>query len=212
MSWRVSRWLVTRSPGCRDPVRMAACSLRRAMVLIWCHGRDPRPHERVNTCVGRTAGTSPPRPSFLKTSRLVPRLTSLSPTSGYPTFDLYLYVSLDCAVQNCLQPSNHRLLQPSLCVCCLLCVALDANLVVVDEYQHSPLVLIPTLSQQSERKLQTVGSGALDWSIEAVGQPLDVHAASSLWAYGALGERRGESLAALPSAGHSTRREGKIGA
>jgi hypothetical protein len=56
----------------------------------------------------------------------------------------------------------------------------DANLVVADVYQHSPLVLGPTLSQQSARKLQTVSSGALDWSIEAVGQPLDVHAASSL--------------------------------
>ena len=22
------------------------------MALIWCHGRDPRPHERVNTCAG----------------------------------------------------------------------------------------------------------------------------------------------------------------
>src|ERR671921_2245955 len=102
------------------------------MVLIWCHGRDPRPHERVNTCAERTAGISPPRLRFLKTLHLVPWLTSFSPTSGYPSLDLYWHESLIPAVQNDVHPFDHRLLQPGLCGC-LACIGLDNHLVVADE-------------------------------------------------------------------------------
>src|ERR671916_3167117 len=95
------------------------------MVLIWCHGRDPRPHERVNTCAGRTAGISPPRLSFLKTLRLVPWLTSFSPTSGYPSLDLDRHVYLVRAVHDGVHAFDHHLLQPGLRLHRLLCLALD---------------------------------------------------------------------------------------
>jgi hypothetical protein len=65
-------------------------------------------------------------------------LPSFSPTSGYPSLDLYRYAYLIRAVQNCLHPFDHRLLQPGLCGRRLLCVALDDRLVVADEYRLGP--------------------------------------------------------------------------
>src|SRR5215216_1219609 len=119
------------------------------------------------------------------------RLASFFPTSGYPSLDLYRYVYLVRAVQNCLHPFDHRLLQPSLCVCGLLCVALDNHLVVTDKDWHSTWALAPTLPQKRQCQLQAVCSGSLDGSVEAVGQPLDVHAAPA-------GRRPGFVISALP--------------
>ncbi len=107
------------------------------------------------------------------------RLTSFSPTSGYPSLDLYRYVYLVRAVQNCLHPFDHRLLQPSLCVRCLLCVALNDYLVVCHKDRCGTGTLVPTLPQKRQRQLQSVSCGPLDRSVEAVGQPLDVCAASA---------------------------------
>jgi hypothetical protein len=61
------------------------------------------------------------------------KLTSFSPKSGYPNFDLYRYAYLTRAVHNGVHTLNHRLLQPNLCVRRLLCVALDDHFIVADE-------------------------------------------------------------------------------
>jgi hypothetical protein len=119
------------------------------------------------------------------------RLTSISPTSGYPGLDLYGYVYLVRTVQNCLYPFGHRLLQPGLCVRRLFCITLDDHLVVTNEYWHGPWTLVPTIPQQGQRQLQTIGSGTLDRSVEAVGQPLNVLAAPA-------GERPGLGISAQP--------------
>jgi hypothetical protein len=76
------------------------------------------------------------------------RLTSYYPTSGYPSLDLYWYVSLTCAVQYGLHPIDHRLLQPDLCVRRLIGVALDDHLIVANEYRHRSWALVPTLPQK----------------------------------------------------------------
>ena len=70
-------------------------------------------------------------------------LPSFSPTSGYPGLDLYRYAYLIRAVQNCLHPFDHRILQPGLCGRCLLCVALDDRLVVADKYRLGPVSTRP---------------------------------------------------------------------
>src|SRR5215208_1339992 len=98
---------------------------------------------------------------------------------------------LTCAVQNCVHPFNHRLLYPGLYIRCLLSVALDDYLVVAGEDRHGPRALAPTLPQQGQRQLQTIGSGTLDRSVEAVGQPLNVLAAPA-------GERPGLGISAQP--------------
>jgi hypothetical protein len=94
--------------------------------------------EVVKCSLGRMAGTSPPRPRFLKTLCLVLGLTSVSPTSGYPTLDLYRNGCLARVVHSGIHPFDHCSFQPSLCVRRLLCFTLDDNLVVANEYRHGP--------------------------------------------------------------------------
>ena len=110
-----------------------------------------------------------PRPALLKTLRLSMRLTSFSPTSGYPGLNLHRYVYLIRAVQNGVHAFDHRPFQPSLCVRCPFYLALDSHLVVADKYRHGPWALIPTLPQQGQRQFQTIGSGSLDRRVKAVG-------------------------------------------
>jgi hypothetical protein len=64
--------------------------------------------EVVKCSLGRMAGTSPPRPRFLKTLPLNIGLTFVSPTYGYPCLHLYRYGYLSRAVHNCLHPFYHR--------------------------------------------------------------------------------------------------------
>jgi hypothetical protein len=107
------------------------------------------------------------------------RLTSFSPTSVYPSLDLYRHLCLARAVYNGVHPVNHRLLQPALGLFSSILVALDDHLVVAHQDWHGSQKLASTLPQESQRKLQTIGSGTLNRSVEAVRQPLDVHAASA---------------------------------
>jgi hypothetical protein len=106
-------------------------------------------------------------------------LTSFSPTSSYPGFDPYRYVYLVRAVQDCLHPFDHRLLQPALGLFALILAAMDDHLVVANKDRHSPRTLVSTLPQQGQRQLQAIGCGSLDRRVEAVGQLLDVRAASA---------------------------------
>jgi hypothetical protein len=59
----------------------------------------------------------------------------------------------------------------------LLYIAFDDHLVVTDEDRYCAGTFAPLLPQKHQRKLQTIGSGTLDRSVETVGQLLDVHAA-----------------------------------
>src|SRR5215204_5581551 len=104
-------------------------------------------------------------------------LTSVSPTSSYPGFDLDRYARPTRAVHNGVHTFNHRLLQPALSLFASIFVALDDHLVVANKDRHGPWTLIPTLPQEDQRKLQAVGAGALDRGVQSVGQLLDVHAA-----------------------------------
>src|SRR5215207_11496396 len=72
-------------------------------------------------------------------------LTSFSPTSGYPSLDLYRHVYFIHTPQNRLHPFNHRILQPGSYVRRLLCVALDDYLVMAHENRHGTWALVPTL-------------------------------------------------------------------
>jgi hypothetical protein len=117
-----------------------------------------------------TLGLNIGLPSFLG-------LPSFSPTPGYPSCDLDRHEWLAGAVQNCLHPFDHRLLQPGLCGRRLLRVALDNHLVVTDEYRLGPWTLFPTLPQKCQRQLQAIGSGSLDRTVDTVGQLLDVFTA-----------------------------------
>jgi hypothetical protein len=89
-------------------------------------------------------------------------LTSVSPTSGYPTIDLYRYVHFIHAVHDGIHPFDHRLLQPGLCVHRAFCIALDDYLVVADENRYGRWTLVPTLPQKRQCQLQAVGCGSLD--------------------------------------------------
>jgi hypothetical protein len=73
------------------------------------------------------------------------RLTSFSPTSGYPSLDLYRYVYFVRAAQNCLHPFDHRPLQPDLCISRLLYITLEDHFVVAHEDRHGSWALVPTL-------------------------------------------------------------------
>ena len=73
------------------------------------------------------------------------KLTSFSPTRGYPGLNLHRYVYLIRAVQNCVHPFDHRLLQPGLCIHRLLYVALDYYLVVANEYRDGSWALASAL-------------------------------------------------------------------
>src|SRR5215217_2672198 len=90
------------------------------------------------------------RPALLKTLPLNTGLTSFSPTRRYPSLDLYRYVYLIRAVQDCFHPFDHRLLQPGLYVCRLLDVALDDHLVVAGYDRYGPWTLAPTLPQEGQ--------------------------------------------------------------
>jgi hypothetical protein len=63
------------------------------------------------------------------------RLTSFSPTSDYPSLDLYRHVYPVFAIQNSVHAFDHRPFQPSLCVRCPFCFALDDHLIVTDKYR-----------------------------------------------------------------------------
>jgi hypothetical protein len=76
------------------------------------------------------------------------RLPSFSPDSGYPNLDLYRYVYLIRAFQDCFHPFDHGLLQPGLCVRRLLCITLDNHFVVANEYRDCPWAFAPTLPQE----------------------------------------------------------------
>jgi hypothetical protein len=75
------------------------------------------------------------------------RLAYFTPTSDYPSFDLYRYVYLVRAIHDGVHPLNHRLLQPGLYVRHLFCAALDDYLVMADEYRHSSGTLASVLLQ-----------------------------------------------------------------
>src|SRR5829696_369140 len=133
----------------------------------------------------------PSRTALLKTPHLSVGLTS-SPPPGYPGLNRYRYVSLISAVHNGVHSIDHRFLQPGLHVCRLLCFAFNDHLIVAHENRHGVRTLVSTLPQEGQCQLQAVGSGALDRRVEAVGQPLDIHAAPS-------GERPGLRVATEPS-------------
>jgi hypothetical protein len=61
------------------------------------------------------------------------KLASFSPASGYPSLDLYRYVYLIRAVQDCLHPFDHRAFEPGLYAHRLLYIALADYLMVADE-------------------------------------------------------------------------------
>jgi Domain of unknown function (DUF2382) len=79
------------------------------------------------------------------------RLASFTPTSDYPSFDLYRYVYLVRAIHDGVHPLNHRLLQPGLYIRRLFCVTLDDHLVVADEHRHCARTLASSLPQQGQR-------------------------------------------------------------
>jgi hypothetical protein len=85
------------------------------------------------------------RPAFHKTLLLNMRLTSFSPTPGYPGFDLYRNGCRACAIHNGVHPFDHGLLQPSLGYSRLFCVALDDHLIVTDKDGHGPRTLASAL-------------------------------------------------------------------
>jgi len=107
------------------------------------------------------------------------RLTSFSPTSGYPSLDLYRYVYLIRTVYDGIHSFDHRLLQPALGLFALVLVALEDYLVVTDKHRHGSWTLVPALPQEGQRQLQAVSSSTLDRRVESVGQLLDVRAASA---------------------------------
>jgi hypothetical protein len=94
---------------------------------------------------------------------------TFSPTSGYPSPDLYRCVYFVRAVNNGVHTFDHRLLQPALGLFASILVALDYYLVVTNEYRHGSWTLVPTLPQESQRQLQALGSCSLNRGVEAVG-------------------------------------------
>jgi hypothetical protein len=90
------------------------------------------------------------------------RLASFTPTTGYPSVDLYQNGCIARAVHNGVHSFDHRLLQPRLCVRRLFCVALNNYLVVANKDWHNPRTLVPAFPQEGQRQLQAVGSGSFE--------------------------------------------------
>jgi hypothetical protein len=105
----------------------------------------------------------------LKTLPVNIGLTSVSPTSGYPTLDFYRYMYLVRAVHDGIHPFDHRLLQPALGLFASILVALDNYFVVADENRHGLRTLVSSLPQQGQYEFQAVGCDSLDRRVEAVG-------------------------------------------